>query len=142
MRHTGSSMEWAAHYIGLPYKDRGRSRDGLDCWGLVALVLAEQFGVSVPDFSADYTSAEDAADVGRLVRGERGKWWEVPLGMEKPGDVVLFRILGHPCHTGVVIGGNKMLHCFRGWNSVLDDYTRLRWRDRIEGFYRHEALCS
>ena len=29
---------WAGHYIGLPFRDHGRDRSGLDCWGLIATV--------------------------------------------------------------------------------------------------------
>jgi cell wall-associated NlpC family hydrolase len=39
---------WAAQYVGLPFRDKGRARTGLDCYGLVVLVLREQFGVEVP----------------------------------------------------------------------------------------------
>jgi cell wall-associated NlpC family hydrolase len=25
---------WAADYVGIPFREHGRSRDGADCWGL------------------------------------------------------------------------------------------------------------
>ena len=32
-------------YVGLPWRIGGRDRRGLDCFGLVRLVLAEQAGI-------------------------------------------------------------------------------------------------
>jgi len=34
---------WAGHYIGLHFREHGRTVAGADCWGLVRLVLQEQF---------------------------------------------------------------------------------------------------
>lgn len=44
---------WADGYVGLPFKKMGRDRSGLDCWGLVRLILDEQAGVLLPAYSED-----------------------------------------------------------------------------------------
>lgn len=30
--------QWWNEYVGLPFADKGRTREGCDCWGLVRLV--------------------------------------------------------------------------------------------------------
>ena len=73
--------DWAARYIGIPFRDRGRTREqGLDCWGLVRLVYEETFNVSLPSFTSCYE------DVRRDIRAIR-----VSIARESPS---LFRPVG------------------------------------------------
>ena len=44
------SRKWVNDYIGIPYLWGGRSRQGLDCYGLVVLVYREQYGIELPDW--------------------------------------------------------------------------------------------
>jgi cell wall-associated NlpC family hydrolase len=38
--------DWAANYIGLPFREHGRDHNGTDCWGLVTLIgLAYDGGI-------------------------------------------------------------------------------------------------
>lgn len=129
---------WVEPYIGLPFLEHGRSRDGVDCWGLVRLVLAEKFGVCVPSYVDEYTSAADQDEVGRLIRGEMGPWVEVPSDQAAAGDVALLRIKGQPCHVGLVVASGWMLHVEQGIDSVLDRYGGPRWGRRLVGIYRHQ----
>ena len=77
---------WAGHYIGLPFLEHGRSIRGLDCWGLVRLVLHEQFDVCLPSYIRECTHTYHKRDIGRLIRHESRKWSLVPAGQEQCGD--------------------------------------------------------
>ncbi len=61
---------WAAGYIGIPFRERGRDRAGCDCWGLVRLVLGERFGVAVPSYAGDYESVKDYRRLAELVEAQ------------------------------------------------------------------------
>lgn len=66
---------WASDYIGLPFADHGRTREGADCWGLVRLVYAEVFNLALPSYASTYTDAHDQASVSAAVeRGLQDGW--------------------------------------------------------------------
>lgn len=135
--------QWVNDYIGLPFKEHGRDRDGVDCWGLVRLVLADQFGTPLPSYADGYGSTEDAEDIGRLVRGEMGPWRQLVSGEERPGDVVLMRLLNQPMHVGVIVAprlaGSWMLHIEDGIDACLETYDGAKWRRRVLGLYRYDG---
>jgi cell wall-associated NlpC family hydrolase len=128
---------WAGRYIGLPFRDHGRDRDGLDCWGLVRLVMAEQFGLALPSFSTEYDRATDKTRISRLIAREASAWRAVRRGEEALADVVVLRLQGQPLHVGLVLGDCQMLHVERGIDSAIEKYTGPRWAERIYGIYRH-----
>jgi cell wall-associated NlpC family hydrolase len=140
---TGQALPaWVAGYVGLPYKKLGRSRHGVDCWGLVRLVLVEQFGQDLPEYGEvgeAPTQTRKAISDFIVARRDEG-WQEIPAGEEQPGDVALLRAFGVPFHVGVVLGGGLMLHAEAGADSCWDSYqTSFKWHDRVLGFYRHAA---
>ncbi len=125
----------ANDYVGIPYAPRGRTRAGLDCWGLVRLVYREQFGIDLPAGDAGYDPA-NGAHVARLFDGPaRDEWHEVPDPM--PGDVVLLRVLGYPSHIGIVLDAGRMLHARERHAVVIERLDAGAWKHRIVGFYRH-----
>jgi cell wall-associated NlpC family hydrolase len=133
---------WAGHYIGLPFREHGRDRAGLDCWGLVRLVMAEQFNIALPSHAAEYERTSQAEKIGALIERESQKWKIIATGSETCGDVVVLRVRGRPMHVGMVIGDRQMLHIERGIDSVLEKYTGAHWTERIAGFYRYKGFYA
>jgi len=129
---------WAGHYIGLPFSDHGRDRSGLDCWGLVRLVLGEQFGVALPSYANEYQRSTQVDKISALIGREASKWKLVAAGSEACGDVVVLRIRGKPMHVGLVLGDRQMLHIESGINSVIERYSGSNWAERVSGFYRYK----
>jgi len=129
---------WAGHYIGLRFKEHGRDISGVDCWGLVRLVLAEQFGIALPSYIREYDNTLRQDQIGALVERESQKWRIIKQGDELAGDVIVMRVRGAPMHVGLVLGDKHMLHIESGINSVIEAYTKPRWVDRIVGFYRYK----
>lgn len=131
---------WAGRYIGLPFRAHGRGREGLDCWGLVRLVMAEQFSVPLPSFVMDYQSPFDSKSVAQLIDVQCKSWRSVKAGSERCGDVIVLRIRGLPTHVGIVLGDQHMLHIERSIDSAIERYDRHQWKNRVHGFYRHHSL--
>lgn len=128
---------WVGHYIGLPFLDRGRDRNGLDCWGLVRLVMAEQFGIALDSHATEYDSTEQPDQMAPVVDKEKKRWVKIAAGHEALESVVVMRMLGQPIHVGLVIGDGRMLHILKGRNATHESYLSPVWKDRITGFYRH-----
>lgn len=118
--------------MGLPWRPRGRDRDGVDCWGLARLVLAEQAGLDLPAW--DTVAPGDALAASRRIRVETrsGGWVPVPPAAAMPLDVAVMR--GVPLHIGIVAPGRRILHVLEGCSAVLQPIAALT--HRIEGFYR------
>jgi cell wall-associated NlpC family hydrolase len=132
---------WAAAYVGLPYRSLGRSRDGLDCWGLVRLVWADLFGVTVEGFEGGYADAADRARLDGLIRGELPFHPVVGAGAERPLDVVFFRQAGCVSHCGVICGAGLMLHAHGPAGVVVESYQMGVWGRRLFGIYRHRDVA-
>lgn len=124
-------------YIGLTWKSHGRTRDGIDCWGLVVLVYLEQFGKKIPSYSGAYASAEEIKEVASLIQHQRSTWRQIQL--PEIGDVVLLRypVSTKASHTGVYVGDGMMLHIRKGANACIERLGAPFWKARVEGYFRH-----
>lgn len=131
--------EWCSKFVGLPYLPGGRTREGLDCWGLFALIWAEQFGRALPDYDGlSWRKGADAEEVARCARSYAERFRQIDPGTEQCGDGILFRMRGVPLHLGMVVYSGKMLHIEDGADACIETYTNFQWSKRIIGFYRFE----
>jgi cell wall-associated NlpC family hydrolase len=129
---------WVEKYIGINFVEHGRTKDGCDCWGLIKLILEDEFLIKgLPDFGTDYVHTRESGKISQLCLNESKNWNPIKLGQELPGDVILLRIIGLPTHVGIVVDSGWMVHCEYGKNTAIENYLRGHWIHRIEGFYRH-----
>lgn len=129
-------MDWSK-LVGIPFLDKGRTKDGCDCWGLVVLAY-EAIGVALPSLAADYMGRADHDHIAGLIAGGKRMWSEVRSGVETEFDVVLMVIAGTQ-HLGVVVRRGQMLHMPRDSYSVIEPYTTARYASAVRrgGLYRH-----
>ncbi|EJN15683.1 cell wall-associated hydrolase, invasion-associated protein [Bradyrhizobium sp. YR681] len=131
-------------FVGIPYADRGRARDGCDCYGLLRLVMAELRGVDLPAFSGAYVTTADRAALAGLIAGEIAPWQPVALGEERAFDGVLLRHGRALSHIGLVVMPGRMLHVSEGGASCIESYRAPPWSHRLAGIFRYRSLlpCS
>ncbi len=91
---------WQNKYIGIPFLDKGRDTNGIDCWGLVRLVYKQEYNIDLPSFSTDY-EADDSERMRDLFAQYKEGWEQIEEPTE--GCIVLFNILGVESHMGVAV---------------------------------------
>lgn len=128
---------WSDKYISVPFADHGRSKNGCDCWGLVTVVYKEKFKIDLP-FLLDYDNVKDVRHITTLCKNECENWEEISKNEEQPYDVLVFNILGAPCHVALVVEKGLMLHTEKGIGTHISDYKRdKQWCNRLAGIYRY-----
>lgn len=135
---------WVSHYIGIPYKLKGRERDGIDCWGLVRLVFRDQLGILLPSYTPDYVDWTDPKVADLIMDGEVGGEW-VKIENEQTFDIAeIFvgvksedGISMHPLHVALVASPGFLL------DTSLKNGTHLRrYRNKtgtLREFWRHKT---
>ena len=107
----------ALSFRGVPYRFGGRSRNGVDCSGLIQTVW-KQYGAYLPRTSvAQYKSGA-----------------AVPKPQMKPGDLVFFKNTYKRgiSHVGIYVGEGKFVHAANKRKGVIvtalsEPYWANRW---------------
>jgi len=127
-----TEIEVINKYLGIPYLNRGRTMEALDCWGLIIAVYKD-LGFALPDTTEEYD--EDWSWQGKdfFLTTNYSDWQKVLI----PGslDVVLFQnSKGIANHGGIMLKNNRFLHACRAGVVIgkLEDFI---WKKRIYGFY-------
>ena len=125
-------------FVGIPYADKGRDpATGVDCWGLVALVMRELRGIILPSYAEEYVTAADRAAMARLIAGRLDAWSMIVAGQEQPFDGVLMREGRFVRHIGIVTSPGRLLHVSKGMTSRIERYRSGSLANRVVGFYRY-----
>ena len=115
-------------YIGIKTKIRGRTlEEGIDCWGLILLVLDDIYGIKVPDPMYNTDELESCTDIdpfsedsitvmdnGNIYKHDITDWvYPVSINEISFGDLIIMRsysIYKIGSHIGICVGKNEMLH--------------------------------
>lgn len=129
----------ARSYIGVPFQHQGRSRQCLDCVGLL-LKVADDLTVPYTDVEG-YTrrpwgglleqTFDDHVASGQLVKVE-------PSQRQK-GDFLMMRFKGQPQHLAVFTGEN-IIHAYEAVGKVCEHRLDEMWASRIVRVYRLKGV--
>lgn len=108
----------------------GRSEQGLDCIGLLA-VVAHSLGLTNYD-DRNYSRQEAA---GRI-RGEIERFCEQVEGEPQAGDVLFLSVHGIPTHCGISLGDGQFIHAFEQDGKVVTSRLDRFWRARLVAVFR------
>ncbi len=133
-------------YFRIPFKEKGRDFNGVDCYGLVFLFLKEEFGIVMPDYlELDYKIGTLGKDGKKYIeRYEKDKpilsIYNKVDPPPKPFDILVFKnVAGIATHIAIYIGNNKILHTIRNRNPSITEYNNF-WKNRLYGIFRIKEL--
>jgi cell wall-associated NlpC family hydrolase len=131
---------WFGKYMNIEFAEKGRTIEGLDCWGLVQLVYKHELGIELPDYLECYETTNDRDKLAEVINKESDLYWKHPkLGEEKEFDIIILNMRGVPMHVGIVTKQGYMIHCAKGINTVHENYKNMRWANKIKGFARYDG---
>ena len=115
-------------FVGIPFRDRGASFDGCDCYGLVRLFHREHFDRDLPVAPCVVKEGDEAA-------GDPA-WRKIDRAAEdvKLGDVALIRG-ARTLHCGLLVDARRILHVSIMSTSVVEQLSRFF----LFGIYRCQS---
>lgn len=126
-----ASLARYRRFIGIPYEyPHG-------CFRIIQRVFQEEYNINMPNYvvGVDEGDRTGLAEVyfKHLVEGCQ----EVETPEE--GDLIGFRLTRIMYHIGLVVEPQKclMLHCYPEAKTVIESYDSMKFRTRIDGFFRY-----
>jgi cell wall-associated NlpC family hydrolase len=126
-----SRSHWWTDYIGVPFLDRGRTRNGCDCYGLVHIVYLSELRLALPSYEGTYATVKDAAAV-QAAWARFSSFWR-RIEDPEPFSVALFEFSNGRLHCGVMIDSRRMLHVEEGKDACVQTFEHLR--NQFRGYY-------
>ena len=128
----------ARAWLGVPWRHQGRTRQGIDCAGLVVLV-GRALGL------CDYdTSAYGRRPAGQgFVQHFRACMDGIGIPEARPGDVLVFADAAYPCHCGFLTTKHDqphLLHAHALRRKVIEEPYAGEWPARVKLAFRFRGL--
>ncbi len=119
--------------LGVPFVNGGRDLNGLDCWGLVMIVM-KRLGQDFPDFNI---SCEDSLKINNTKSFMSNKFEVI-----KPntGAIIgLYMDRSTPdlvAHFGVCLTHRRFIHTLKTHGVIVSDIYHPFFKNLIAGYYR------
>ena len=118
-----SWQTFAEKAIRTPFKEKGRSYEGIDCWGLIYLGYRDVLGKEIPNYVNCYKNISDYKVIVKIFNMEKIKYWiEVDRQI---GAVASIIRRGAPIHCGIAITKREILHCDYGVGTVIESDSQI-----------------
>ena len=125
----------ARTWIDVPYKDKGRSRYGVDCIGLV-IKSAHEVGWTDYD-TLNYPRRPNPKDFLRELKNQLDR---IPKSDISHGDIAVFAEPRHPCHTGIIdideCGNVYVIHAYAPAKKVIREPMTSQRKERMVMAFR------
>lgn len=138
MSTAAEIMATARSWRGVPFRHQGRSRNGVDCAGVVRAV-GLQHGEVIEDVNG-YARQPDGS-----MRAACDRYLD-PVPAPVLGGVLLMRFVSQPQHLAIVVdygeGGLGIVHALEKSGQVVEHQLDRLWRSRIVQCYRFRGMVG
>jgi cell wall-associated NlpC family hydrolase len=111
----------ASRWVGTPYREGGRDRNGIDCSGFSDALYREVTGHGLPRSSREQWLVGHSVDVTQA----------------QPGDLIFFQTTGEQVsHVAVSLGGTEFAHASTSKGVMISALTDTYWSQRVVGARR------
>lgn len=132
-------------YLEMRYKPSGRDESGVDCFGLIRMVLKKEARIGIPSYDSIDPNDKAAVRSARLeLQSIPGLWFPFPIAQSKVFDIVPM----FDEHVGIMVSNIHVLHCETdSVGPCCELISKLSIRSRLTPrhnplVYRHQSLCS
>lgn len=124
-------IDHARTFIGVPYKDKGRNRKGVDCGGLIAAIVDELGApITIPQ---DYERLPNPKILINTLENVANKYENLDL---TPGNIVLMEFQSWAGSTHVaILTDHGLLHSYMNRKKVVEHAINRLWQKRIKASY-------
>jgi cell wall-associated NlpC family hydrolase len=126
-------VEQLRTYVGVPTWHCGRSREGVDCVGLI-ICAAQDLGVDIDGFERYTADVNSARLQARMLQHCRRLLLTDELLV---GDLLLFNSRDNPQHVAVLSeSGRSIIHAWDTVGRVVETELTPAWRRSLHSAYR------
>lgn len=130
---------WVDKYVGIPFVSGGRDTKGCDCYGLVRLILENEYNYKLPLLTGDYSNALVLEETKNLFAKYVPLLTAEKVDSPEEKSVCLIQTKGLSCHVGIWADDGFIIHSRNKVGSVCEKIDSLRLIGKIMGWYR---VCS
>lgn len=126
---------WTQKYVGIPFVSGGRTEQGCDCYGLIRLILKNEYKILLPVLNKNYHAliAEETKSLfSEYVPVICGARIEAP---EEKALCLVRTTSGLLTHVGIYAGDGFIIHSRNKTGAVCERINSPFLTGRIEGWY-------
>ena len=134
--------EWCRKYVGIPFVSGGRDESGCDCYGLVRLILMNEYAINIPLLNGDYTNALNVSETKKLFFENVPLLCSEKIAVPEEQSIVLMKMCGRLCHVGLYAGDGFIIHSRHKVGVVCERISSPQLAGCVEGWYRVDSSYS
>jgi cell wall-associated NlpC family hydrolase len=129
----------ARSWLGVRWLHQGRSREGIDCIGLV-VVVRRALGIGDYDL-AGYPREPDGSLMTHFLTAGGTR---IGILKAQPADLLLFKDARSPCHVSIVSARQgdvmHMVHALATRHKVVEEPVMHEWQDKWVAAFRMPGI--